>query len=76
MTQLYERCKVTSMDTPTTAHLTTVNATDGPIYVSPCGDRVGMSVNIDKAYVHTFMTPGETSQLIAALTDALHVVTP
>ena len=64
------------MDTPTTDHMITVPATDGPIYVSPCGDRVGMSVNIDMAYVHTFLTPGETSRLIAALQDALKGVTP
>ena len=56
--------------------MVTINAKDGPIYVGTITGHVGLAVNIDKAYVHTFMTPGETSQLIAALTNALKVVTP
>ena len=55
---------------------TTVTTHEGPIFVGACERDVSLSVNIDMAYVHTFLTPGETTQLIAAIQDTLKVVTP
>ena len=51
-----------------------VSAKDGPIFVSPCSGGVSLGVYLMNAHVHTYLTPHETTSLIAALRDTLQVV--
>lgn len=54
----------------------TVTTNEGPIFVTPSGRGVSLSLFTDNAHLTVWLIPGEVKALVAALTGALPKDTP